>query len=56
MLELAWEIGDKRTELIAYDKMGIMHFNLGNTEKAAAYHNRMLRGKYESESSQNRKI
>ena len=48
MLELVWEINDKRTELIAYDKMAIMYFNLGDTEKAAAYHNRMLRGKHES--------
>ena len=56
MLELAWEIKDKRTELVAYEKMGIMHFNLGDTEKAAAYHNRMVRGKYESDSSQIRKL
>ena len=51
MLELWWEIDDRSKELIAYDKIGMMYFHLGELEKAESYHSRMNGGKWEHEGS-----
>jgi len=46
-IEIAWAIGDKVSELRAYDNIGIQYFYLGNREKAKYYHERMLYGRSE---------
>ena len=56
MLKVAWENGNKEIELIAFDRMGMCHYYLGDMERAAYYHDRMVRGKHESNTSDIRKI
>ena len=50
-MELSWEIKDRCKELLAYDKIGLMYFHLGELDKANSYHERMNGGKYEHEES-----
>ena len=50
-LEVAWEQRDEEGELNAYDNMGLEYFYLGDIEKSSYYHDRMVRGKVESDSS-----
>jgi len=56
MLKLAWENDHKEMELLSYDRMGMWHYYLGDMDRAAYYHDRMQRGKYESTQSDIRKI
>ena len=50
-LEIAWDEQDEEGELNAYDSMGLEYFYLGDIEKSSYYHDRMVRGKLESDSS-----
>jgi tetratricopeptide (TPR) repeat protein len=50
-IELAWKLGDKYSELRAYDNIGIQYFYLNNKEKAKYYHKRFLKGKSEAQES-----
>lgn len=42
---------DEMMELEAYDSIGIEYYYLGNIEKSIYYHNRMMNGEIEKESS-----
>lgn len=46
-IEIAWVLGDKHSELRAFDNIGIQYFYLGNRDKAKYYHERMLYGRAE---------
>jgi hypothetical protein len=39
-LHFAWAVGEKTLELLVYDKLGLIHFSLGNIPKAFYYHER----------------
>ena len=39
-IEIAWLLGNKNSELRAYDNIGIQYFYLQNREKAKYYHER----------------
>ncbi|MCQ2815935.1 MAG: tetratricopeptide repeat protein [archaeon] len=51
MIEIAWILKDYPMELRAYDHIGIQYFYLGNKEKARYYHERMIYGLIEKDSS-----
>jgi tetratricopeptide (TPR) repeat protein len=50
-IEIAWILNDHVSELRAYDNIGIQYFYLGNREKAKYYHERMIYGRTEAQSS-----
>ena len=54
-LELAWEQNNLQAELSAYDNLSLEYFYLGELEKAHYYHDRIIRGKFESDVSVNKK-
>jgi hypothetical protein len=43
-------------ELVSYDRIGMQYYYLGDMERSAYYHDRMMRGKFESSQSDIRKI
>ena len=50
-IEVAWILGDKNSELRAYDNIGIQYFYLGNKTRAKFYHLRFICGRYEKDTS-----
>ena len=55
-LELAWLRGDTFWEMAAYDNLGMQNYYIGEVGAARYYHDRMVRGKSESEQSIIRKL
>lgn len=51
MLELAWENNLRAEELLAYDFIAMQYYYLGDVERSAYYHDRMVSGKYEAKTS-----
>lgn len=52
MLSLAWEIGNIKAEILAYEELGMIHYYNGDLERAKYYSERASRGWIESDSSQ----
>jgi len=50
-LQLSWEQQESMHELEAYDLIGIQYYYLGNIDKAIYYHNRMMNGELEINST-----
>jgi len=51
MLHLAWTMKDQQSEIVAYDNLAIDYFYAGEVNKATYYHDRMMRGKVETDKS-----
>lgn len=51
VLQLAWLVGDKQNELLAYDSIGLQYYYLGDVDQARNFHFKMMKGEYEDESS-----
>ena len=56
MLQLAWKENLKESEMHAYDHLGVQYFYLGKLDKAKYYHERMMRGQFESQKSPLREL
>ena len=50
-LSLAWERKDEKGELRSYDNLSTEYYYVGNIEKATLYHERVLRGRIEGETT-----
>jgi tetratricopeptide (TPR) repeat protein len=37
ILELSWEVEDKKHEIVAYHKIGLAYYELGELDKSAFY-------------------
>lgn len=51
MLQYAWKENNIEYEMQSYDYLGLQYFYLGKLDKAKYYHERMVRGQFESKKS-----
>ena len=51
MLQYAWKENNIEFEMQAYDLLGLQYYYLGQLDNAKYYHERMVRGKFESKTS-----
>lgn len=56
MLQCSWKLNDKDHEILAYDLIGMQFYYMGDLEKSKYYHQRMVDGELEPESSNVRKL
>ena len=56
MLQCSWKINDKDHEILAYDLIGMQYYYMGDLEKSKYYHQRMVNGEFEPESSNVRRL
>ena len=43
-LQFAWKLKDEEIECEIYDRMGIVHYQMGDVEKATFYHEKSING------------
>lgn len=51
LLKTSWFLNDKNFELLAYDQIGLVYYNLGEMKLAKYYHDKMMNGDYEKSDS-----
>ena len=56
MLKLAWTVGDKNFELLAYDKISLVFYYKQDLEKAVFFHDKFTSGESEEKGSQVRSV
>eukprot|EP00347_Sterkiella_histriomuscorum_P011790 403371089 len=56
MLQFAWKENNVEFEMQAYDFLGLQYYYLGQLDNAKYYHERMVRGKFESKKSNLRRL
>ncbi|CDW85695.1 histidine acid phosphatase family protein [Stylonychia lemnae] len=52
MLSLAWDIGDRQAEILAFEQLGMIYYYKGQLDKAKYYSERATRGWVENDQSQ----
>lgn len=56
MLQCSWKIKDNDHEILAYDLIGMQYYYMGELEKSKLYHQKMVEGELEPESSNLRRL
>ncbi|CDW91079.1 histidine acid phosphatase family protein [Stylonychia lemnae] len=56
LLQYAWKENNVEYEMQAYDYLGMQYYYLGQLDNAKYYHERMVRGKFESKKSNLRRL
>lgn len=51
LLKTSWFLNDKSFELLSYDQIGLVYYNLGEIKLAKYYHEKMMNGDYEKHDS-----